>query len=69
MSLAPTIGESECFCGKIEKPHGGKKKTTAAYKKPDFQGKNGYCCATYVMVCARSVSFLWRGRLEVLTLS
>jgi hypothetical protein len=46
-----------------------KKQTTAAYKKPDFQGKNGYCCATYVMVCARSVSFLWRGRLEVLTLS
>jgi len=69
MSLAPTIGESECFCGKLKNLMEVKKQTTAAYKKPDFQGKNGYCCATYVMVCARSVSFLWRGRLEVLTLS
>jgi hypothetical protein len=57
------------FCGKLKNLMEVKNQTTAAYKKPDFQGKNGYCCATYVMVCARSVSFLWRGRLEVLTLS
>ena len=41
-----------------------KNQTTAAYKKPDFQGKNGYCCATYVMVCARSVAFYGEGDLR-----
>jgi hypothetical protein len=30
-----------------------KKQTAAAYKKTCFAGKNGCCCATYVMVCAR----------------
>jgi hypothetical protein len=32
--------------------------------------KKGCCCATYIMVCdIRSVSYLWRGRLKVSTVS
>ena len=39
MSLAPTIGESECLCGKLKNLMEVKKQTAAAYKKPDLQGK------------------------------
>ena len=49
----PRLKNQSVILRKIEKPHGGKKQTAAAYKKPVVQGKIDAVCATYIMVCAR----------------
>ena len=67
--LPPQL-ENQSVLRTIEKPHGGFKKTAAAYKKPVLQGKiDAVVQHTSWYVPERSVSYLWRGRLEVLTLS
>ena len=58
------------FCGQLKNLMEVKKQTAAAYKKPVLQGKMdavGQHTSWYVP--ERSVSYLWRGRLEVLILS
>ena len=67
---SPPRLENQSVLRTIEKPHGGKKQTAAAYKKPVLQGKmDAVVQHTSWYVPERSVSYLWRGRLEVLTLS
>ena len=67
---SPPRLENQSVLQTIEKPHGGKKQTAAAYKKPVLQGKmDAVVQHTSWYVLERSVSYLWRGRLEGLTLS
>jgi hypothetical protein len=58
-------------CGQLKNLMEEKKQTAAAYKKkPVLQGKmDAVVQHTSWYVLERSVSYLWRGRLEVLTLS
>ncbi len=57
-------------CGQLKNLMEVKKQTAAAYKKPVLQGKmDAVVQHTSWYVLERSVSYLWRGRLEVLTLS
>ena len=68
---SPPRLENQSVLRTIEKPHGGKKTNRCSIqKKPVLQGKmDAVVQHTSWYVLERSVSYQWRGRLEVLTLS